>query len=125
MFPNIPEYFTNDTDLWSMADLVAVKNGSFVNFLQHLIQQGEGHISKCEVSLHAIMSNEIIIDLVGSVFLLKLCVARGFICEVCRSDSVVYPWQLNIQQCSNCGACTHVGCSIGSCSKCDRIRQRV
>lgn len=49
MFQNIPDYFINDIDLWSMADLVAVKNGSFVNFLQHLIQQGEGHISKCEV----------------------------------------------------------------------------
>lgn len=49
MFENIADYFTNETDLWSMSDLVSVKNGILIKFAQLLIKEGEEHILNCEV----------------------------------------------------------------------------
>uniref|UniRef100_A0A1B0DQZ9 Rubicon Homology domain-containing protein n=1 Tax=Phlebotomus papatasi TaxID=29031 RepID=A0A1B0DQZ9_PHLPP len=101
LFENIPNHLTMDIDVWSMVDLVAVKNGSFKRDVTLFIEKCEEHIMSCE-----------------------LCTARGFFCELCTKKNVIFPWQPNIRRCGECGTCVHDNCWRGECPKCRRLRQR-
>ncbi|XP_055684583.1 run domain Beclin-1-interacting and cysteine-rich domain-containing protein [Lutzomyia longipalpis] len=101
LFENVPNHLTIDVDVWSMVDLVAVKNGSFKRDVTLFIEKCEQHILSCE-----------------------LCTARGFICELCTKKTVIFPWQPNIRRCSDCGTCVHDNCWRGECPKCKRLQQR-
>ncbi|XP_059616449.1 run domain Beclin-1-interacting and cysteine-rich domain-containing protein [Phlebotomus argentipes] len=101
LFENIPNHLTMDIDVWSMMDLVAVKNGSFKRDVSLFIEKCEEHILSCE-----------------------LCTARGFFCELCTKKSVIFPWQPNIRRCGECGTCVHDNCWRGECPKCRRLKQR-
>lgn len=46
----MPEYFTTDLELWSMADLKAVKRGSLQDYINLFILRCEDHVKQCEVS---------------------------------------------------------------------------
>ncbi|GAB0089314.1 uncharacterized protein DMENIID0001_038340 [Sergentomyia squamirostris] len=101
LFENVPNHLTMDVDVWSMVDLVAVKNGSFKRDVSLFIEKCEEHILSCE-----------------------LCTARGFFCELCTKKTVIFPWQPNIRRCNECGTCVHDNCWHGECPKCRRLRQR-
>lgn len=47
-FLNMPDYFTVELDLWSMADLMAVKKGSFHDVIR-FVKQCDEHVKQCEV----------------------------------------------------------------------------
>ena len=55
-----------------------------------------------------------------------MCAGKGFICEVCRGDDVVYPFSDGITQCEKCCTVFHEECSgkVSSCPKCDRLESR-
>lgn len=55
----MPEYFTSDFDMWSMADLLAVKSGTLQRLLLSIVSRCERHILACEVKqkLFAFASN--------------------------------------------------------------------
>lgn len=44
----MPDYFTVELDLWSMADLMAVKKGSFHDVIR-FVKQCDEHVKQCEV----------------------------------------------------------------------------
>lgn len=48
-FQNLPEYFVTDLELWSMADLKAVKQGSFKDYVGQFVKTCEAHVASCEV----------------------------------------------------------------------------
>lgn len=56
----------------------------------------------------------------------QLCQARGFVCELCPSQEVIFPWQLGrVARCSTCGACFHIACwSPSPCPRCTRLSAR-
>jgi len=56
----------------------------------------------------------------------QLCQARGFVCELCASQEVIFPWQLGkVARCSSCGACFHTACWTPSpCPRCTRLSAR-
>lgn len=56
----------------------------------------------------------------------QLCQARGFVCELCPSQEVIFPWQLGrVTRCSTCGACFHIACwSPSPCPRCTRLSAR-
>lgn len=103
-FASVPDYITTDPDTWSMSDLIDSKTNTIHKSLQDLIQKCEIHIFDC-----------------------VLCKARGFICEFCRKENVIYPWQAKVQRCDKCGSCYHSSCwkSQFDCPKCQRLKSRL
>ncbi|KAI5705360.1 hypothetical protein M8J75_014232 [Diaphorina citri] len=92
-----------DPDVYSMQDLLDVKSGALYLKLKDLVSACSSHVYNCE-----------------------LCLARGFICELCNSEEVIFPWQLSsVHRCNQCGACFHTKChSQLPCKRCIRMRIR-
>lgn len=51
-FNSIASYIHEDIDIWSMGDLVSVRNGTFHKRIDEIIAEGERHVFDCEVSEH-------------------------------------------------------------------------
>ncbi|XP_011182004.2 run domain Beclin-1-interacting and cysteine-rich domain-containing protein [Zeugodacus cucurbitae] len=103
-FESIPEHIANDPDIWSLSDFIDVRNKSMQHSIDELIEKCEHHIFNC-----------------------VLCTARGFHCEYCQKDQVIYPWQQNVFRCDRCGACFHLSCwklMSNTCCRCQRISKR-
>ncbi|XP_076269262.1 run domain Beclin-1-interacting and cysteine-rich domain-containing protein rubicon isoform X2 [Rhynchophorus ferrugineus] len=102
--PALPSYFLAKPDEYSMDDLVKIKNGEMKNKLKFLVDICCRHTSEC-----------------------KLCIARGYICEVCKDGEIIFPWQMKVvSRCSKCSACYHIKCWTESneCLRCTRINRR-
>lgn len=55
---------------------------------------------------------------------LQLCQARGFVCEICEKNDVLFPWDFGlVTRCADCGSCYHKKCfdKITTCPRCPRI----
>ncbi|XP_036319286.1 run domain Beclin-1-interacting and cysteine-rich domain-containing protein isoform X1 [Rhagoletis pomonella] len=103
-FESIPEHITNDPDIWSLSDFIDVHNKSMQRSIDQLIEKCEHHIFNC-----------------------VLCTARGFHCEYCQKDQVIYPWQPKVFRCDCCGSCFHLNCwklMSNTCCRCQRINKR-
>lgn len=101
-----PNYIINDPHVYSIQDLINVKLGVLFVRLQELVQVCCAHIVDCE-----------------------LCQARGFVCELCCSKDVIFPWDLSkVIRCEKCGACFHIDCKQSSdkleCPRCMRLHAR-
>ncbi|XP_049300951.1 run domain Beclin-1-interacting and cysteine-rich domain-containing protein-like [Anopheles funestus] len=108
VFQEVPEYYISDFDMWSMADLLAVKSGALLRLLHSIVARCERHILSCE-----------------------LCLGRGFVCEKCISSprkepGELFPWQPRVVRCESCGACYHDACwrKDKSCERCTRMQRR-
>ncbi|KAJ1519867.1 hypothetical protein ONE63_004109 [Megalurothrips usitatus] len=99
-----PPYMFSEIDVYSMMDFEQVKQGELASRLQTLLALGNEHTSQCE-----------------------LCLARGFVCELCTSKEIIFPWQIaRVSQCKDCGACYHTKClSPSACPRCKRISERL
>ncbi|XP_033122726.1 pleckstrin homology domain-containing family M member 3-like [Anneissia japonica] len=56
-----------------------------------------------------------------------LCRQKGFICEICDSPKVIYPFDVELTtRCETCKTVFHKACKKDHqpCSKCTRIKQR-
>lgn len=103
-FESIPEHIANDPDIWSLSDFIDVRNKSMQHSIDELIEKCEHHIFNC-----------------------VLCTARGFHCEFCQKDQVIYPWLQNVFRCDRCGSCFHLSCwklMSNTCCRCQRIIKR-
>ncbi|CAH8480372.1 unnamed protein product [Schistosoma rodhaini] len=101
-FTSIPSHWFETPDLWSMADLHSVHDGKLSIALRALLLPIVEHISIC-----------------------KRCLACGFICEICKSGQVLFPFgQVNTTICSGCSACFHRAClhspNPKTCPRCIR-----
>ncbi|PSN54788.1 hypothetical protein C0J52_01979 [Blattella germanica] len=96
-------YMLTELETYSMNDLVQVKSGELSTRLRELLSSSSQHVAECQ-----------------------LCQARGFVCEICRSQEVIFPWQLSkVARCNNCGACFHIACWTPSpCRRCNRLKER-
>ncbi|XP_060516818.1 run domain Beclin-1-interacting and cysteine-rich domain-containing protein [Cylas formicarius] len=105
MEQELPVYFLTKPDEYSMDDLVNIKNGNMKAKMKYLVGICCKHTSEC-----------------------KLCLARGFICEICKRDEIIFPWQMRIvTRCGKCFSCYHTKCWNSSkqlCEKCERIMKR-
>ncbi|CAH1102808.1 unnamed protein product [Psylliodes chrysocephalus] len=92
-------------DFYSMDDLVKIKSGEMSSKLKVMVDICCKHTSEC-----------------------KLCLARGFFCERCKADEVIFPWQLRtVSRCDKCGSCYHLACwrpGNSPCIKCCRLQKR-
>ncbi|NWY21111.1 PKHM1 protein, partial [Aphelocoma coerulescens] len=88
---------------YSVADLRQIADGVFESFLQSLLQFASHHVYSCD-----------------------LCTQRGFICQICNSSSIIFPFEFDTTtRCSECKTVFHRDCHARapSCPRCER-RQR-
>ncbi|CAG0878671.1 unnamed protein product [Darwinula stevensoni] len=98
------EYLCEHIHLYSIQDLQQVLNSQLAGLLQKAIDYATSHVLKC-----------------------ALCCQKGFICEVCRQDKVIFPFHLNLtHRCSKCHAVYHSQCmnDLLPCPKCKRREKR-
>lgn len=98
-----PPYILQDPDMYSLNDLIQVKTGEMLSRLRELVKDGLSHVANCQ-----------------------LCQARGFVCELCPSKEVIFPWFISkVSRCSKCGSCFHLQCfKSGFCPRCARVGAR-
>nr|XP_054770936.1 run domain Beclin-1-interacting and cysteine-rich domain-containing protein-like [Lytechinus pictus] len=99
-----PGHWMGQPDLYSLSDLINVRSGEMEKALAQLVLDGVTHVSQCQ-----------------------LCQAKGFVCELCNKDDIIFPFQLNSTfQCLECWACYHTVCFLkgSKCPKCERILAR-
>ncbi|XP_040473393.1 pleckstrin homology domain-containing family M member 1 [Falco naumanni] len=88
---------------YSVADLRQIADGVFETFLQSLLQFASHHVYNCD-----------------------LCTQRGFICQICNSSDIIFPFEFDTTtRCSKCKTVFHRDCQARakSCPRCER-RQR-
>ncbi|NWY60799.1 PKHM1 protein, partial [Chionis minor] len=88
---------------YSVADLRQIADGVFETFLQSLLQFASHHVYNCD-----------------------LCTQRGFICQICNSNDIIFPFEFDTTiRCSECKTVFHRDCQARakSCPRCER-RQR-
>ncbi|XP_038018957.1 pleckstrin homology domain-containing family M member 1 isoform X2 [Motacilla alba alba] len=88
---------------YSVADLRQIAEGTFETFLQSLLQFASHHVYSCD-----------------------LCTQRGFICQICNSSDIIFPFEFDTTtRCSECKTVFHRDChaQAPACPRCER-RQR-
>ncbi|XP_051523360.1 pleckstrin homology domain-containing family M member 1-like isoform X2 [Myxocyprinus asiaticus] len=64
-------YLMENRDVYSILDLQQIADGHYESYLQSLIQFGSKHVHNCD-----------------------LCTQRGFICQICNTGNIIFPFQL-------------------------------
>jgi len=126
------QHFVDGPDLYSLQDLLDIRSGALIKFLDRVVAEFTGHIFNC-----------------------KLCLAKGFICEICDSTSsrsppsnsclstsaastasstakncgleeVTFPFSDDAKTCPDCDGVFHKFCfkQVTECPKCKRLYQR-
>nr|XP_040057604.1 pleckstrin homology domain-containing family M member 3 [Gasterosteus aculeatus aculeatus]XP_040057605.1 pleckstrin homology domain-containing family M member 3 [Gasterosteus aculeatus aculeatus]XP_040057606.1 pleckstrin homology domain-containing family M member 3 [Gasterosteus aculeatus aculeatus]XP_040057607.1 pleckstrin homology domain-containing family M member 3 [Gasterosteus aculeatus aculeatus] len=98
IFPR--EYLLQHIHLYSIADLQQVIDGKLAPFLSKVIKFASAHVFSC-----------------------SLCREKGFICELCHNEQVIYPFQESAtKRCDVCGAVFHAECrqKAQPCPRCVR-----
>ncbi|VDP76672.1 unnamed protein product [Echinostoma caproni] len=102
----LPPHWLSNPELWSIADLCAVRDGQLDRELRQALQPIVDHLSAC-----------------------TRCRAQGFVCEICHSGQILFPFgQINTVACPVCMACFHRSClrnpKPDNCPRCLRRAQR-
>ncbi|CAG5865362.1 unnamed protein product [Menidia menidia] len=102
-FEHLPAHLVEQPLLFSLDDLLRVKKGQLVPQLRLVLHSATDHVQTCQ-----------------------LCLARGFLCEICREKDVIFPFQSNLcKRCKVCKTCFHKHCFAEKrCPKCARILSR-
>ncbi|CAL8285166.1 unnamed protein product [Merluccius merluccius] len=96
-------YLLESSQLYSVMDLRQIAEGQYVAYLSSLVQVCSEHVHQCD-----------------------LCSQRGFICQICHADDIIFPFQLDsTSRCGQCKAVFHAACKLGSssCPRCLRFRK--
>lgn len=97
-------YLIQSPRMYSMADLVAAESGVLLELLNRVVHAFDSHIRKCDI-----------------------CTGKGYLCEICGNNEVIFPYDDGGVQCSDCLAMYHRACWVRknmTCSKCIRLTNR-
>lgn len=127
----LPSYYAADVDLYSLQDLVELRfsMGSPLK-TKELITKAISHVLHCEVKKICLKKAVKILNLphVFFIYFFQLCKQLGFLCEICKKDEVIFPFQLNrVIRCMKCLSCFHLRCFSPAktrCPKCLRLSAR-
>ncbi|CAK1593519.1 unnamed protein product [Parnassius mnemosyne] len=89
---------------YSMAHLQAINDGTLETQLTELTEICRSHITSC-----------------------SLCSGKGYLCEVCSNNEILYPFDSGAIMCDKCNSMYHRGCWLRKgqkCLKCLRIEDR-
>lgn len=101
------EHLIKQIDLYSLEDLIQIKSGSLKQVLKNVINFGRQHVLSC-----------------------VLCCQKGFICELCKSSQIIYPFDTeSVHRCNSCQSIYHKICfkskpNSESCPRCQRLKAR-
>jgi hypothetical protein len=99
-----PPHLATEPHLYSLLELEGVKVGNYVPRLESLLVTCAAHVENC-----------------------VRCAAKGYICEVCNSDEVIFPFDASkTTQCPTCKTVSHAKCWARcktGCPKCARIEK--
>ncbi|XP_058262943.1 pleckstrin homology domain-containing family M member 1 isoform X1 [Hemibagrus wyckioides] len=96
-------YLLEWSHLYSVLDLRQIADNQYESFLQSLIQFSCSHVQHCE-----------------------LCTQRGFICQICNADNIIFPFQFDTtSRCKACKTVFHSSCKAQSvtCPRCERLQR--
>uniref|UniRef100_A0A8C6SN14 Rubicon Homology domain-containing protein n=1 Tax=Neogobius melanostomus TaxID=47308 RepID=A0A8C6SN14_9GOBI len=96
-------YLLESSQLYSIKDLQQIAEGNYHMYLIALVQHASNHVFQCD-----------------------LCTQRGFICQTCHSNEIIFPFQFDsTTRCKDCKAVFHLHCKSSSdpCPRCLRIRK--
>ena len=102
------QHFVDGPHLYSLQDLIDIKAGILLPFLQRIVNIFENHIKEC-----------------------VLCKAKGFICEICHKDEILFPFDKEVSVCPDCEGAFHKKCykqsieeNCEECARCARIEAK-
>lgn len=101
------EHLIKQISLYSLEDLVQIKNGALKQVLKSVITFGRQHVLSC-----------------------VLCCQKGFICELCKSSQIIYPFDIDsVYRCNECQSIYHKNCFKSKpgtivCPRCQRLKAR-
>ncbi|XP_052242863.1 differentially expressed in FDCP 8-like isoform X2 [Dreissena polymorpha] len=99
------QHFVENSDIYSMQDLVDVHGDLLLPELAQVHTSWAQHIkTDCEV-----------------------CRGKGFLCEICKTDEILFPFDNIAVVCADCSAVLHRHCFAkrsGACPKCERLNKR-
>lgn len=103
LMERVRQFSVVDPDVLSLAEMCSIRSGFYVKELTQIVQESKEHILAC-----------------------KTCHNLGHICEGCRSDDILFPFQVEaVSKCPGCYACYHRPClenlAAEGCSKCRRM----
>lgn len=96
-------YLLDCAHTYSLRDLKQIADGVFEPFLQSAVEFACRHVFQCD-----------------------LCSQRGFICQICNSNEIIYPFQFDTtRRCPECKAVFHIPCKTPQtqCPRCLRRRR--
>uniref|UniRef100_A0A673ACI6 Pleckstrin homology domain containing, family M (with RUN domain) member 1 n=1 Tax=Sphaeramia orbicularis TaxID=375764 RepID=A0A673ACI6_9TELE len=96
-------YLLESSHLYSVMDLRQIAEGQYVTFLITMAQYASNHVFQCD-----------------------LCTQRGFICQTCHSNEIIFPFQFeSTTRCQDCKAVFHLACKAPgqSCPRCLRMKK--
>ncbi|XP_037045102.1 differentially expressed in FDCP 8 homolog isoform X2 [Bradysia coprophila] len=97
-------YLVQSTKLYSISDLASIDSGVIVDFLNKVYHTFDKHIRTCDI-----------------------CTGKGYLCEICSNNEVIYPYDDAAVRCVKCTVIFHRACWIrksNKCPKCIRIEER-
>jgi len=97
------QHFVDNCDIYSLQDLIDLNDNLLLDELTRK---------------HTTFSKHIKFDCLR-------CQGKGFICEICKSEHIIYPFDNNVLQCK-CNAVLHRLCysQKESCPRCERNEKR-
>ncbi|XP_069700928.1 differentially expressed in FDCP 8 homolog A isoform X2 [Periplaneta americana] len=99
------QHFVENVDSFSLQDLIDINSGELLEYLEKVQAVFVKHIKEdC-----------------------KLCYGRGFVCEMCDDDEVIFPFDVAAAVCQKCCTVFHRNCwtkKNQQCPKCVRIEKR-
>lgn len=96
-------YLLESSQMYSIMDLRQIADDQYHVYLVTLVQHASNHIFQCD-----------------------LCTQRGFICQTCHSNEIIFPFQFeSTTRCKDCKAVFHLHCksTTDPCPRCLRIRK--
>ncbi|CAN9508737.1 unnamed protein product [Ophioblennius macclurei] len=96
-------YLLQSSQLYSVLDLRQIAEGRYAHFLLALLHYASSHVFQCD-----------------------LCTQRGFFCQICQSNEIIFPFQLETTtRCQDCKAVFHLACKAAgsACPRCERMKK--
>ncbi|XP_028845315.1 LOW QUALITY PROTEIN: pleckstrin homology domain-containing family M member 1 [Denticeps clupeoides] len=96
-------YLLDSAHLYSVMDLQQIADGQYETFLLSLIQLSSTHVHHCD-----------------------LCTQRGFICQICNANNIIFPFQFDTTtRCKECKSVFHSACKAAcpTCPRCARMQR--
>ena len=88
---------------WSIEDLYFVRDGGLLQILKDFLTNWDKHIRQC-----------------------PCCSGNGHVCLVCKSEDIIFPWDMLAISCKSCGMLSHSNCTTqDGCSRCNRRARRM